>query len=738
MRPRRFPDAPVPPVETHAPPAPAPSSRREVALFLVGLPLAWLAIAAAGIWRFARLETQPPVFDALSYVHKAQSFWAMVRSGHLVDPLLLEPQIRPFGTVMFTHPFGFTEDFRSFFFHTAFLPALLTAVALVWAGDPRAPKRGPQLLLLGIIAVVGASMPAHFQFDAGSGLPVMGAWGFVDTLLGAVGALACAAVATTHAGNLTRNSIVAALLGVLAILLKPAGLALMAIIAGAWGLVQLDGLVRRRLELRPVLAAGAAFAVIYLLAGWWLHGSPYFSGENYRYGISSMRLLHAEQPGFPGVAAIFGKLRVSIGIPVLVLLGAGLACALRRRQWVSLALALGILAGGAWLWLGRTNIDHVRYFFPFPLMALAFLVKPIVDAAGGLSLRKASVAALLLLPSLLIAVLLFGPAQRTAAWQARAGISLATNMHAGAVAQARSLVETLAGEGDRKSIVYYSSTAGSIAFEGVTDWHRILGLRGGNSIPSLPIDWVREHAYRLDQMIQARFIVFDPVKDAASVLAGHPTVASFDEEQLVVLAWLSGLGERDGVAVRSDGEVRVLEVLDRGALSKAGARLMASRTWRDAFVQGFHPAETFDANAIASLPGNLVESAIPLFLGDRHVADITGLTRVPDGKGWKVRILIRQVAALPRDAGDGWTVFLHDIGEDDVMLDAYAPYRSDEASGESSLAYDLAVRPRESGLTRALGVGVFRADPKGNQSLMTPGADWDGRRSLLVLGTQAK
>jgi len=143
-------------------------------LFLFAVLVAWLLVAAHGIWHYAYLETEPPVFDALSYVQKAQAFWEAMATGKPFNPFNLVPQIRPFGTVFFTHPFGFSTDFHQFFFLTNFLPALLLVLAIAIAAGPFRKLDDKQKLTLAILLVCFTSMPAYFQFAASGDFRFMG------------------------------------------------------------------------------------------------------------------------------------------------------------------------------------------------------------------------------------------------------------------------------------------------------------------------------------------------------------------------------------------------------------------------------------------------------------------------------------------------------------------------------------------------------------------------------------
>lgn len=704
-------------------------------LVLFAVLAAWLLIAAHGIWHYAYLETEPPVFDALSYVQKAQAFWAAVGAGKLFNPFDLVPQIRPFGTVFFTHPFGFSTDFHQFFFLTNFVPAILMLMAVAIAAGSLRKLDDKQRFALAALLVCFTSMPAYFQFATSGDSHFMGSWGFVDLLFGAISALACAFVTASTRGRFLFWTILSALCAILTILIKPVGLAVMAAVGATWAALTFSQWRNLSLDFKTAVRGGIAFLVLFVITGLVLRHSEYFSHENYEYGVSSMKLLHAEQRTAPTILEILEKIRISIGLPIFILWLLCLACAMRARQWMSVLCSLAIFFIGCYLWLGRTNLNHVRYFFPFPVMAVVLVVPALIQSAKTWNKKKLALLSLLALPSLAMGILLSIPHPPKNA-QFLLGMNLLANKNGDVVEQANALVTELASEPDRLSIIYYVGGTPKVnAFEGVMDWHRVLGFRGGNSIPALPVDWIRPHAYRLDEMFRARFIVFEPLENAQQALQTYQTAESYETEQTLVRAWLTTLTPKDGVKICSDGSVRLLEVVDRLALNQAGVDLAHGRKMRDEFVRGFHPLIGVPVRDAANLPGNLLAKPVDLSFDGHIVARAVAVTRTEAGENTLYHVVFEQLHALPLSEDGTWQVFVHMLDKDKhTIKDGYQTYISSVASSTTALEYGISVPTQASNEVTAIAFGIFKPLTSGvPPAFISTDGDWGGRRNIVEL-----
>ncbi|SKC00687.1 MULTISPECIES: hypothetical protein [Luteibacter] len=708
------------------------SSQPRVRRFITAILFAWFAISAYGIWAYASRETEPPVFDALSYVQKAQAFWAAVGSGHLFNPFNLEPPIRPFGTVFFTHPYGFTEDFRPFYFLSEFLPGVILVLSLAIVAGRNAWRNARETWFVGIVLIVAGSLPSYYQFASAEGVPIMGTWGFVDTLFGALGALAMAFATRAKPSSWMRDTFVSASLAVLTILVKPAGLTLMLLIAGSWGLMGLGATLRRNLARAALLKGISVYLVIYGSTALVLYHSAYFSKENYLYGLSSMKLLHAAQVTSPTVSQIFAKLHLAFGVPLTIILIAAVGFTVWQRQWERLGVALVCLAGGFWLWLGQTNIEHVRYFFPFPIMALTAALPALTHSSATFPRLVTAGSALLLVPTVIIAWLLLS-ANPSPRLERIVGTNLSTNLHAAEVAQGRALASILAADPSHSSIVYYCGVAPKVkAFEAVMDWNRVLGLKGGNSNPALPIDWVREHAYRLDEVIRAKYVVFEPYEHPDQASASLPVADDFDKEQVVVRAWLSSLNEASGVRIISDDGVRVLEIVDPMKVATAASRdLLPHHIFRQVFLDGFTERSFLSPAEAQGLSGNRLAAPLELRWDGQVVALMDAVLVSANTDGTRLfDIYIHQQKALP-EPGSGWTVFVHAMDDAGEIEQAYVSYKDSLLSPSGDVHYRLSL-PVTSRSPVRYAVGIFRHGVGREDSFLTSeGGDWDGRRHVL-------
>lgn len=267
------------------------------------------------------------------------------------------------------------------------------------------------------------------------------------------------------------------------------------------------------------------------------------------------------------------------------------------------------------------------------------------------------------------------------------------------------------------------------------DWHRILGFAGGNSIPALPIDWVRPPAYRLDEMFRARFIVFEPVADAQKILETQRSIATFDAEQVLVRAWLTTLGPNDGVVIHSDGIVRVLEVVNRFALNQAGISLMHGRRLRSEFLGGFHPVTGVPVRDAAQTSGNLLSEPIDLAFEGHTIARALAVTRTMDAGDTTYHIVIEQTRILSPVEDGKWQVFLHVLDKGGhTVAQGYQTYLSDSASSVMAVKYDIGVPSQVSGVSVAIGFGVFKPLKEGGaQDFISATGGWGGRRNIIEL-----
>ncbi|MBY0509402.1 MAG: hypothetical protein K2P94_04550, partial [Rhodospirillaceae bacterium] len=341
--------------------------------------MAWFAAVVIGVARAALGTTEPPVWDALSYVQKALTFWQAVDAGKPFNPFDLPMTARPPGTILMSYPWGWSDDFRWFYFRSVIIPMGLLIAAVYLAGYRMAAARKNHWVLAGL-AIALAGMPMLFRFQMLTKEGVY-AWGLVDGFLAGVAALAAAAVIRSVTSRSVGWAATAALLAAFCLLIKPAGALLMAVTGAAWLVLALtparlraDAGERRFISLSLVIAA-AIFALIATAA----FTSAYFSAENIAFGRRVMGMFDRELGSIVSLPLMLELVRESFGyvVPAIVLAG------LFMRNRAS-AAALICLAAGIWLWLSQTDASQIRYFVPFGAMAFVLLVPSVVRAMDRL------------------------------------------------------------------------------------------------------------------------------------------------------------------------------------------------------------------------------------------------------------------------------------------------------------------------------------------------------------------
>lgn len=702
-------------------------------LIFILLPVVWLCVAGLRLWHFAHLETQPPVFDALSYVQKAQGFWDAVKRGRLFNPFTIEPNIRPFGVVFFTYPFGFHGGFQSFYFLTVFLPLLIIYAAIWNVFRPLKERSVGQSIAFFVAVLAATAIPAAFQLEYVNGVNIMGAWGFVDLIFGSISALGISFIARSRFEPSINNAIWSSTIAILAVFVKPAGITIMAVSLGATAAVTLWQYINREVEKRYVLKVLSVYAGWYLVCALMLHHSAYFSRENIAYGESSLRLLHETQKANGlSIFEVLSKIWVTYGFGVLLLVIIGGVRSFNPRYWCLALLAACCVGGGLWLWIGRTNVDLVRYFFPFLLMAFIFvlpalLYKPI-RPMGLYPLVCA-----IILPNIIIATFLFHP-KVSPSVQKFMGINLSVNLNGEIVMAAESLRESIKKNPQSYIIYYCGETQGIQAFESVLDWSRILGFSGGNTVPALPIDWVHEPSYRFNVLLRADYIVFQPNADFKNYLRTHTRADDFSSEEWLIRSWLSSLTSKDGVERVFSGSVVLLHVTNPVALAKSAYSLVAGRQWRNVFIEGFSSYRTAVWEENGEIAGrNLLKEPIDLYYREKIVAKIRGFTHETVEGQDSFKLYITQLEKLPGLENAYWSVFVHEIAKDGKDNGVYVSYLNGVSGENETVVYHLSMKAtKEADGQEKYAIGIFAPLPDGHVlSLINPGADQRGQRTLV-------
>jgi len=710
--------------------------------------LLWLAFVGGSVWQHARESNQPPIFDAATYFQKAHNVWAGM-SGTTTNPFDVEPTVRPPGTVLMSYPFGFNTDFRGFYFRSVFLPIALLCVSIVIAGYRR-DLGGRSAWHLALLTIFATTLPAFYYFEVSPEFPAPSHWGLVDNFMGGVAALAAAATVRSVRDRSWKWTVVAAFASSFCFLIKPAGVLVMALIALAWFVLALLRLQseklfqgERALTIRWLVRGLAIFGALDLLVVAAAFASRYLSRGNLAFGAAAINVMKSDQPltweafrdmihvGL-GYAFVAWGLVSALMVVRLLLRKEGNPGPSDRPMSVGLILVSSlILVVGIWFWLFAVGgVYQIRYFVPFVLMAVVFAVPVVVRAASGAPRWQViGVSLLLLLPAANIGALL---AQRNPSpdWQRWAGVNLTSGGANEVAGQARDFVAKVRSEGRDVTLYAMPLTAADAEFQAAIDYARIAAAPRPAISMRRPVDWQRPSAFRVNEMLDADFWLFEPVRDPAqvrSVLANTHKIEAFAQERELFQAWASTLAKQDGVEVLSDTpKVRIVRIEDTQRLATSLDALVAAHTWGSTFMAA-NPRRRLSEQDVAEALARYRPVLESVRFSDG--IELRALSVARDGNEIAVRIWWRPLPGLKeRD----WIFFIHVIDDQgSIVLNNQIPLAPGDQSAQDELMRFNTISfpsPARADATR-LAVGFYRGDQK---LVADRGVrDWNGGRVIV-------
>jgi len=705
--------------------------RKNAALWIIPA-LIWLALAGVGQWRAAGQLHEPPSWDTYSYAVKAANFWA----GEAVNPLNVAPSVRPPGTILMSYPFGFDVDHRGFYFRSVFLPVLLCVLALYIAGFARRASPADHMSLAGGALVLGG-MPMFFQFQLGDGLPAASFWGMVDGFLTGVSAVAMACAVRSVRTASIPWALGAALCAAFAFMVKPSGALVMALVGVSWLILAVGrhGWSPRGYVAVSFGGAAAVFAFTALAA----FTSDYFSPSNVAFGQAALSVMAQDFMSLSelSLAELWLLLKLSVGVAGLAFLGVGMFAALSARHTAALGAAVLCLAVGIWFWLFQAGAEVVRYFLPFPAMAMILLWPSLTELLGRWpGAARAAVWGALVAPAILTVVLLFVPAPPTALQRAL-GINLAANAYQAENEQGAALLAHWRASGETGR-AYFVDTSAAIRNVYAAVEYAELAEPGRAVMPrTLPLDWKRTSTFRLDELGGARYLIFEPVRapQTRRAILERREVPGYRAETELINAWASELTEAQGVVQLSDTRVRVLEVVAPEKFAQALSDLREGYRWSQAFRDANRQIWWSREELQALIENSEAASAQARFNSEDGpaakgvVIEATALRR--DGEGLHLDVWVSGTM----EAG-AWVLFAHLLDAGGAMVDnAQADLAAATApEGKPIRLYRLLYpRPPAAAVTAAL--GFFMPTPDGLQTLVTPAqpSSWDRRRYDVAL-----
>jgi hypothetical protein len=576
--------------------------------------VAWLGFLGLAIWRHVEPTQQPLVYDAITYYHKAFSFWHAFHGGRFFNPLNLDPAVRPPGTVLMSYPFGFDADPRGLFFRSIFFPAALFVLAALivayqassgWSARWRAALWSVFFSTPSIVYWF-AVIPHH---------PTPSYWGCVDNFLSSVAALSAAAAWRSVAKQSLPWFVVTGVTSGLCILIKPSGALVAAIVGLMCALFCLT-------MYRDVLPAERTSVGRRLLSGLLLIGaidasvmaaslsSKYLSHQSMAWGEAAVAVVHTElRAPISALLTIahqgpgYGFLLWAV-FAVLIIAWGSMCMSAKAALWPSVAHAVAALAAaiialaiGLWFWLDVGGGVIIRYGMPFFMMGAVWTTPPLLRQWRSAPRALTAGMTTVMLTATINLALLLAQRDPPAAWQDGTGVSLSAGSSFGPMPQLQRFVDAPRA---RSTLVYslQSEEADQILTTLI-----YLQRMFHPELPALgiarPRDWVRPTTYRLDEMTSSDYLLFHPQLDpgARETALGVVAVPSLAAEEVVFIAWATKLTPTDGVDVVVDTpEVRITRIRDRASFRKALVRLVSQHRWRATFTDANPEARPIDSD----------------------------------------------------------------------------------------------------------------------------------------------
>jgi hypothetical protein len=238
---------------------------------------------------------------------------------------------------------------------------------------------------------------------------------------------------------------------------------------------------------------------------------------------------------------------------------------------------------GVWFWfLGSGGATQIRYFAPFFVMAMIWLV-PVAVEARAHPLLRLSMTSVMVVGALNLILVLLVP-RPSLAWQQLAGVGVTA---AAFPPQTLETFKRLVAQNRAHPVHFYI-----VSFDNndaiLTSLVNQRWLLDHGSLPSLlihrPIDWARSSTFRIAEIGAADMLLINPLQ--AQFVDAEQKVNSLSEEQGVLTGWADKLNALDGVSIFfSSPSAKILTVTDAVKFRESLARLVARYAWDSRFTE---------------------------------------------------------------------------------------------------------------------------------------------------------
>ncbi len=563
-----------------------------------------LVVIGFGIHRKSAVTAIPPTHDSFHYYLKSKGVWEQLRHGAILNTLnVAEPVMRPPGGVLVSYPFGFSKDYRGFFFRNAFMPIVIFASALwLLALHFTVPGRQRWMASAFIGGFSSFSMFYHFTFnpEIDGRWEFYHPWGMQDCLLASAGVLATVLLTLSARKRSLLLSILGAVVGSWMLLIKPAGALLMVLVFWLWiaEVLILHWPLRRAWcndrGLRQYIVStsviiGILFSATVILSV----STKYLSAETRSLFTSGLKLVldftHPLSPGLMNQLVLpslgwhwFVFLVVAIAVLAVTHFRDAVKGCATPENWRLPAVLVGF-SGGLYWWICTAG-QQVRYLFPFLLILVAGILPDLLLLTRRFRLWSCWVLGLgSLVPTILVTGLVFAK-HPSLELQRAIGVSVTTD---GLKEDAAIASHVMADARARQTLTcgYLLTDDASFAvIHSITELERSLE-------PDKPFvawyaswDWQRGFLVSRAELLRSSYVLFRRATANADAILKQEDLTTWTSEAAFFKVWLEQLGEQDGVRLVMRDKLCLLEIVDWLKFDHAFESMMAGRKWRDAFI----------------------------------------------------------------------------------------------------------------------------------------------------------
>ena len=710
----------------------------------------WLLYLGVSIWQHVLHSVQVPLYDPISYIQKAMNFWRMIEQGHFINPLNLEPTVRPPGSIIMSYPFGFSPDFHGFLFRSVFLPILSIVLAVyIVAGKKTVREAGWRVAAM---ASLFSTLPMFYWFDWNPERVIQNGWGMVDNFQAGIAALAMASVVKSLMKRSWCWLLAGASLASFTLLIKPSGLMIMGLMGLIWIMfVVLEWFRASKYKLYDsslrayVFKGGSSILIIYICITALCVFSGYLSMSNFAYAQQALKIMREIlQIPFQQILLLFHH-SVGEALPLWVI-WVGVLFMYRfltaREGNEPLPVGVfGLFVGslfvwslGTWYWLVvQAGGSQIRYFYPFLLMGVICTIPAALFVWPNANrLMHSLLMAICFLPMLNMAVMMAAGDNPPLSWQKWTGVNVSVGGDREEVSQAYTFLKEVRKTKKGARIYFFANTMSTHIFACVGVYEKMMRPDLASFSPVQPVDWTRGFAVRIDELLDCDHILVHKysnnyIKTALSSM--H--MDTFEAERKAFESWVSTLNGQSGLEITSDGrKLRLLRIADRAALNRAIDQFISTHEWRPEFLAANRPM-WWNADTVRAAYGKLATEDI----GFGGVYKLHALAIKSVEQGMKIDLWWEELRH--EEANNQRYLFFHLVDKSGKIIDnqqiALFPYNPPDAEKRWRHAATTFNGVLSDGNLMSLAFGIYQ--PSGqfllaDKKMLT---DWEGRRVLVPL-----